>query len=333
MKEICNATISSRASLKRAAGIVMAVSKGSVSANVVLTGSTAIISLPNKTGQILGEGDHVWINYWQSINDGYIALKVGDGEYGLGSSSASTISIDNAFLLREGSHEYITTHSYEVTDDFGTAKFYIPEQGAVGTVSRTDQFGDGSYLYESSLQLSSGQIVINQDFATPPQYLMGNNFHMYQSLSIQSYILFYDGVHSEYLLDTKYMYFADDEISEGDHTLYMPELIISASEHEAERHYPLMATYGSDPSSSEFRIVLEPGVIGYRPEINPDSLVASINIWTYKHHPPEAYNPNDYWYIWKNIDYNLMLPLVSTFVDTNTYTGTVTDTKERRVVT
>lgn len=330
MKEICNATISSRASLKRAAGIVIAVSKGSVSANVALTGSTAIIPLLNKTGQILGEGDHVWINYWQSINDGYIALKVGDGEYGLGSSSASTISIDNAFLLREGSHEYITTHSYEVTDDFGTAKFYIPEQGAVGTVSRTDQFGDGSYLYESSLQLSSGQIVVNQPWATSAQYLMGNNFHMYQSLSIQSYIPFYDGDHVEYLLDTKYMYFADDENSMGQ---YMPVVIISASEHEDEQHYPLMATYGSAPSSSEYRIVLYPGVIGYRPEINPDSLVASINIWTYKHHPPEAYNPNDYWYIWKNIDYDLMLPLVSTFVDTNTYTGTVTDTKERSVLT
>lgn len=330
MKEICNATISSRASLKRAAGIVMAVSKGSVSANVALTGSTAIISLPNKTGQILGEGDHVWVNYWQSINDGYIALKVGDGEYGLGSSSASTISIDNAFLLREGSHEYITTHSYEVTDDFGTAKFYIPEQGAVGTVSRTDQFGDGSYLYESSLQLSSGQIVVNQPWATSAQYLMGNNFHMYQSLSIQSYIPFYDGDHVEYLLDTKYMYFADDEDSMG---RYMPELIISASEHEAEQHYPLMATYGSAPSSSEYRIVLYPSVMGYMPGINPDSLVASFNIWTYKHHPPEVYNPNDYWYEWKNIPYNLMLPLISTFVDTNTYTGTVTDTKERRVVT
>ena len=330
MKEICNATISSRASLKRAAGIVMAVSKGSVSANVALTGSTAIISLPNKTGQILGEGDHVWVNYWQSINDGYIALKVGDGEYGLGNSSASTISIDNAFLLREGSHEYITTHSYEVTDDFDTAKFYIPKQGAVGTVSRTDQFGDGSYLYESSLQLSSGQIVVNQPWATSAQYLMGNNFHMYQSLSIQSYIPFYDGDHVEYLLDTKYMYFADDEDSMGN---YMPELIISASEHEAEQHYPLMATYGSAPSSSEYRIVLYPSVMGYMPGINPDSLVASFDIQTYKHHPPEVYNPNDYWYEWKNIPYNLMLPLVSTFVDTNTYTGTVTDTKERNVLT
>lgn len=326
MKEICNTMISKHSSLKRAAGIVMVVSKGSVSANVAITGSTAVISLLNKTGQILAEGDHVWINYWQSINDGYIAMKCGDGEYGLGSSSSSTISIDNAFLLRENNHGYITTHSYEVTDDYGTDKFYIPAQGAVGAVSRVDQFDDGFYLYAAPLQLSSGQIVVHYDFGS--SHRKGNNFYMYKSLDIQSYTVALDGYH----LEAKHMYFADNEVSAG---MYIPELVVSASEHQEERHYPLMATPGSEPTSFDetYRIVLYLGLIGYRPHFSNDSLIAENAIWIFKRHLPEVYNPYDYWYEHMYIDYDLRTPIVSTFVDTNTHKGTVTDTKERRVST
>ena len=45
------------------------------------------IVLLNKTKEVLQEGDTVWIHYWNTITDGYIAIKIGLSSFGSGGGS------------------------------------------------------------------------------------------------------------------------------------------------------------------------------------------------------------------------------------------------------
>lgn len=347
MKDICNKVILEHPAIKRVSGVITFVSQGSVSAAVAITGSTAIVTLLNKTCQILEVGDYVWIHYWKSINDGYIAIRNGDGEYRIGagdSTNNSAISIDNAFLLREGSYEYVTTHSYNPNHSYDTLHNFIkPDSGAVGAITATDYFPDvctyldnrfpneshslhvqQSYLYEETLDTSGGAYTINywQQLSTP-SYTAGNNYNMYRSLTIPNYVFSGGNVY----LDTKSIYFENEEPVAGS---YLPVVVVAASAHEAEKRYPIYATAGTMIDLSDFRLVLTPIFINYEGlyDVNSLTLNLTMHVFQYDH-------TYDYWYD-RNLvnitEYTISVPLNSIKVDTNTHVGNMVDTKERSVV-
>lgn len=344
MENICKKIISEHPSLKRIAGIVTNVTQGSVSATVSILGSTASISLLNKTCQILEVGDHVWVYYWKSVTDGYIAIKNVDGEY---KGGAGDIIIDNAFVLREGSHEYITTHSYSETHSYDTLHNFIkPSSGAVGAITSVDYFPNlcayldnrfpneshalhvqQSYLYEETLSISGGQYVVNIWNGSRSGLGLdtaGNNYHMYQTLSIQSYVSTYPI--GGYVLETKNMYFDVEEPSEG---LYHITLVIAASEHEAEKRYHIYATPGTAyPDINNYKIVLRPINISLESLYSSDYLTVTLDIRVFEYR--DDYNV--WWERDVSTGYNLRTPLDSTKVDTHIHTGNMVDVKERSVV-
>ena len=160
-------------------GKIESVNETYTMAGVSIVGSNAVVTLPNKTNQILEVGDYVWVHYWQSITDGYIAVKNGQGDYMLNIGDGSTnsaISIDNAFLLREKNYETVTTHSYDPNDEYDTTDFY---NVTVNSITRSTYFPDvydlydfysggepvdarACYLYKMDCTMSNGgQITLN----------------------------------------------------------------------------------------------------------------------------------------------------------------------------
>ena len=196
----------------------------------------------------------------------------------------------------------------------------------MGTVSRVDQFADGSYLYTASLTLSSGQVVINKENASHISYVKSNNFYMYQTLSIQNYLY----ISGSFQLETKYVRLENTEVTTGQ---YIAELVVLASEHEEEKRYPLMATAGTIEDLNDYRIILSLVQIRYLPDLySTNSLTVTLDMIVLKYHHAEVYVPDEYWYVHKNIEYDFTLPLISTAVDANTHVGNMVDTKERSVV-
>ena len=64
--------------IKRVAGVINYVVADSHDTLADVQIDTKHLILLNKSGEILEEGDHVWVYYWNNIADGYIALRCGE---------------------------------------------------------------------------------------------------------------------------------------------------------------------------------------------------------------------------------------------------------------
>ena len=71
---------SNRDTIKRTTGIINYVVEDSHDTLADVQIGTKHLILLNKSGEILEEGDHVWVYYWNSIADGYIALRCGEAK-------------------------------------------------------------------------------------------------------------------------------------------------------------------------------------------------------------------------------------------------------------
>ena len=83
---------------------------------------------------------------------------------------------------------------------------------------------------------------------------------------------------------------------------------------------------------NDYRIILRFIQIRYEPYYSTNSLTVTLEMIVLKYHHAEAYVPDEYWYVHKQIPYDFTLPLISTAVDANTHVGNMVDTRERSVV-
>ena len=66
--------------IKRVAGVINYVVADSHDTLADVQIDTKHLILLNKSGELLEEGDHVWVYYWDNIADGYIALRCGEAK-------------------------------------------------------------------------------------------------------------------------------------------------------------------------------------------------------------------------------------------------------------
>lgn len=362
MKDICNKVLSGHSTIKRAMGKVESINSTYTMAGVSIVGSNALVTLPNKTNQILEVGDYVWVHYWQNITDGYVAFKNGQGDYMLNVGEGvnnSTISIDNAFLLREGSHEYITTHTYDLNDSYGVAPFpntpmnvtrtgdYYPDLCAMLDARYPGR--DNSkycYLYQTDRTLADGTTITIGD--VPGRHLqaynpVSNNFAMFSSVQINSFTLvstYHDTEFvREYYLEPKTIYLDYYEDAGGRYVAAItsdtphlhPDVVIISKNDVDLSHWKMTFTmeqydflgYG-DRLPYDFPYCVAPSFIPY---ISTNYYVDCLNIGI-------LHYENGSWELVGKvaIEYPLIVPLYTTTTDAHTHVGNMVDTKERSVV-
>ena len=82
------------------------------------------IQLINKSKDSLSEGDHVWIYYWNSVTDGYIALKNGLSSFGTDSGGGETIippietetNVINSYKFSKSNVINSNSYSYSISE-------------------------------------------------------------------------------------------------------------------------------------------------------------------------------------------------------------------------
>jgi len=86
------------------------------------------VVLINKSQDTLLEGDHVWVHYWNSITDGYIALKVGLSSFGAEGGETITPPINvqtkvvNSYQFTKTANTESNNYSYSVNEQIGQSE-------------------------------------------------------------------------------------------------------------------------------------------------------------------------------------------------------------------
>ena len=86
------------------------------------------VALINKSQDTLSEGDHVWVHYWNSITDGYIALKVGLSSFG--AEGGETIippinaqtKVVNSYQFTKTANTESNNYSYSVNEQISQSE-------------------------------------------------------------------------------------------------------------------------------------------------------------------------------------------------------------------
>lgn len=115
------------------------------------------IVLLNKTKEVLQEGDTVWIHYWNTITDGYIAIKIGLSSFGSGGGSVierplhCEAAIIDSYRFNKKNSLISNTYSYTIEEQsvqesrspnpFGEVLFADDEQERAYTSSGTFEGG------------------------------------------------------------------------------------------------------------------------------------------------------------------------------------------------
>lgn len=108
------------------------------------------LTLLNKTGELLSEDDGVIIHYWNTVANGYIALRSGLPQYLNNYSTGSDYygelpvteetNIKNAYILVESRNKSTTEYEYEVDETpVTTLSFALTDYNAITSVITTDE--------------------------------------------------------------------------------------------------------------------------------------------------------------------------------------------------
>lgn len=95
VRDLASSEIDKIDSVKRVSGIVKSVVPDTNYGKAVVTIGNKDLTLLNKSGEVLEENDHVWVHYWHSLADGYIALRNGI------SNNLGGFRIESAAVLSE----------------------------------------------------------------------------------------------------------------------------------------------------------------------------------------------------------------------------------------
>lgn len=191
-----------RDTLKRVCGVVQEIIEGTSygKAKIKIGNSSPI--LLNKTGEILNVGDHVWVHYWHSLMDGYIALRVGvSNPYG-------GFHIDNAAVLTEQQSSVYDVAREVINVDvenkmkshYGSYKNTIIVDGfpaiSCGNVSNTVIY---PFVSQADLELQAKVLTLSSSMLSSrvasywvPQdnssFVFGNEYHYYMEIDKMSNI-------------------------------------------------------------------------------------------------------------------------------------------------
>lgn len=115
--------------LKRISAVVVEVVENSNNTKFKVTYANSkndeiCIQLINKSKDSLSEGDHVWIYYWNSVTDGYIALKNGLSSFGTDSGGGETIippietetNVINSYKFSKSNVTNSNSYSYSISE-------------------------------------------------------------------------------------------------------------------------------------------------------------------------------------------------------------------------
>ena len=153
-------------------------------AKVSVMGRT--LTLLNKSGELLKQGEGVIIHYWDNIANGYIALRCGLPVFKIDSSGGETYAgelplheeteIDNAYILHERNKETFYGYSYNTNgSQVSSTSFTTTDYNAISSVTtrsvdRTDYRSVGSAGYAEifwgSGSFGSGYSDVSCNFTT-----------------------------------------------------------------------------------------------------------------------------------------------------------------------
>lgn len=144
------------------------------------------MTLLNKSGELLKQGEGVIIHYWDNVANGYIALRCGLPVFKIDSSGGETYvgelplyeetEIDNAYVLHESNSETYKDYTYDTNgSQVSSTSFAATDYNAISSVTtrsvdRTDYAAVGSAGYAEifwgSGSFGSGYDDVSCNFTT-----------------------------------------------------------------------------------------------------------------------------------------------------------------------
>lgn len=157
---------------------------------------TKMITLLNKTGQRLKVDDRVWVYYWRTITDGYVAIKIGKQRK---KKDKLRISIDRAMVVTddEDTLENITENELHY---FQVANLIQTQSGAMPNVPFVNGYPVAYWAITDS-DYQSLPVTINNDTAGYSDY---KNFILGLSSSyfVKRLVVYYSGEITKYSIPT-----------------------------------------------------------------------------------------------------------------------------------
>lgn len=162
----------------------------------LLDKSNSTITLYNKSGEILSVGESVWIHYWKSVTDGYVALRCGVPSYSSGIivdgvpytgelPIRQITKIGTANVLTEGTTEYQTNYTYQVTDQSGSGALINADVGEIFS-EWSSEFNHNSYM--TSCTMFYGSILhfawVPRRVGTGTSASAEAGFHVYDDITV-----------------------------------------------------------------------------------------------------------------------------------------------------
>lgn len=181
--KLVTSILKNKPKIKRVMGMVTGLIPGTDSAKIKFSRNSKAMIMINKTNDVLSVGDHVWVYYWNTLLDGYVALKVGLSDFrffhGYYSRPIDTTTYAIDAYLPQAKEVTDVTVSYEYkTQEAGNAVYTnYPSVGAV-TITYGSDGVNTITEYHSSVMMYNGNVAaidwINVNYST--------NFTVYNDL-------------------------------------------------------------------------------------------------------------------------------------------------------
>ena len=169
LETLAQRNLNNQTAIRKVSARVVSVSTDNTSATLQLVDeSNSTIVLYNKTGEFLSAGETVWVHYWKTVTDGYIAIRCGETNYSGGTPSGEgepyvgelplhrSTRAGTSYLLTEDTHEYVTEYSYDVESESESTT--LPN-APVGLISSYWSSELGHDTYMTNCDTSNGGIL------------------------------------------------------------------------------------------------------------------------------------------------------------------------------
>lgn len=145
LNETFNGVYTNNNHIKRVIGVIQSVVPNTNYGKAVVSIGGKSLTLINKSGELLATGDNVWIHYWNSLTDGYIALRCGEpnnlGGFKIESAAVINDSISDVYTVSGDVINIDTTNRLKTSYGSPLNPFILDEAIAV----RCDPNIKGSY--------------------------------------------------------------------------------------------------------------------------------------------------------------------------------------------
>ena len=167
LNNIITARLDSKPRIKRIAAIVTEIVANTDNGKVKVRfmnskNEESVLTLLNKSRDELAVGDSVWIHYWNTVSDGYVAIKTGlssfDSEsptYPLPLHTNSLVTDTYCFTKKTSTHN--TNYSFALSTTQETSQISYPTIGQVEEIVYTYD-GQSRSLYQTPFTMYNGQV-------------------------------------------------------------------------------------------------------------------------------------------------------------------------------